>query len=64
MFWYDIDEPEDGSNITSSILSSNGPGKADTKDQSIIIEGLMQHVHYELVVKAGNHYGRRFNSSN
>lgn len=55
VFWYDVDESKDG-NI-SNIINYGGPGRADTKDLSIIIDGLQQHVQYELVVKAGNHYG-------
>lgn len=58
VFWYDIDESGDGGNLSNSILGNSVPGKADTKDQSIILEGLQQHVHYELVVKAGNHFGK------
>jgi len=54
VFWHSADYRNE--NLTSS-LSGMGTSRLDAKETSIKISGLEHNVLYELVVKAGNHYG-------
>lgn len=54
VFWHEADVSSD--NFTNVIQGSN-TSKLDAKDTSIKIGGLRNNVIYELVIKAGNHYG-------
>lgn len=56
VFWYEVEESKEIGNY-SNMIGNGGPGRADTKEADIILEGLQQGILYELVVKAGNHFG-------
>lgn len=55
VFWHDMDPSSD--NNFSNTINGLGTSRLDAKETSIRIDGLKQGVMYELVVKAGNHYG-------
>lgn len=57
VFWHSADYRNE--NLTST-LSGLGTSRLDAKETSIQISGLEHNVLYELVVKAGNHYGNNF----
>lgn len=59
VFWYEVEESKEIGNY-SNMIGNGGPGRADTKEPDIILEGLQQGILYELVVKAGNHFGKFF----
>lgn len=59
VFWYEVEESKEIGNY-SNMIGNGGPGRADTKEPDIILEGLQQGILYELVVKAGNHFGKLF----
>lgn len=54
VFWHSADYSKE--NLTNA-LSGLGTSRLDAKELSIKISGLEHNVLYELVVKAGNHYG-------
>lgn len=54
VFWHSADYRNE--NLTNT-LSGLGTSRLDAKETSIKISGLEHNVLYELVVKAGNHYG-------
>ena len=56
VFWHSSDYNSD--NITSTAYSGLGTSRLDAKETSITISGLEHNVLYELVVKAGNHFGK------
>lgn len=55
VFWHDVDPAYD--NNFSNTINGLGTSRLDAKETSIRIDGLKRDVMYELVVKAGNHYG-------
>lgn len=58
IFWHSSDYNSNNSeNVSSTAYSGLGTSRVDAKETSITISGLEHNVHYELVVKAGNHYG-------
>lgn len=54
VFWHSAEYNKE--NLTN-VLSGLGTSRLDAKELSIKISGLEHNVLYELVVKAGNHYG-------
>jgi hypothetical protein len=56
VFWHSADYRNE--NLTSA-LSGLGTSRLDAKETTIKISGLEHNVLYELVVKAGNHYGNK-----
>lgn len=56
VFWHSADYNNE--NVSSSAYSGLGTSRLDAKETSITISGLQHNVLYELVVKAGNHYGK------
>lgn len=57
VFWHDVDPSNDN---FSNTINGLGTSRLDAKETSIKIDGLKQNVVYELVVKAGNQYGKLF----
>lgn len=57
VFWHDVDPSNDN---FSNTINGLGTSRLDAKETSIKIDGLKQNVVYELVVKAGNQYGKPF----
>lgn len=57
VFWYEVEESKEIGNY-SNMIGLGGPGRLDTKENYLFIEGLQHGILYELVVKAGNHYGK------
>lgn len=57
VFWHAADYNSNNENISSTAYGGLGTSRLDAKETSITIPGLEHNVHYELVVKAGNHYG-------
>lgn len=55
VFWHDVDPSNDN---FSNTINGLGTSRLDAKETSIRIDGLKQNVVYELVVKAGNQYGK------
>jgi hypothetical protein len=53
VFWHSADRNENLTGIPSGL----GTSRLDAKETTIKISGLEHNVLYELVVKAGNHYG-------
>lgn len=58
VFWHNVDYQNEN---FSNTLSGLGTSRLDGKETSIKISGLKHNALYELVVKAGNHYGRKVN---
>ncbi len=54
VFWHEADVNSDN---FSNVIQGSNTTKLDAKDTSIKIGGLRHNVIYELVAKAGNHYG-------
>ncbi|GAB0093957.1 Fibronectin type-III domain-containing protein [Sergentomyia squamirostris] len=54
VFWHDVNPSTESLQNT---INGLGTSRLDAKETSIRIDGLKQHVMYELVVKAGNHQG-------
>lgn len=54
IFWHNIGNRSDNS---TNIFTDLGTSRIDAKERRIQIPGLERNVEYELVVKAGNHYG-------
>ncbi|XP_055693632.1 Ig-like and fibronectin type-III domain-containing protein 1 [Lutzomyia longipalpis] len=54
VFWHDVNPSTESLQTT---INGLGTSRLDAKETSIRIDGLKQHVMYELVVKAGNHQG-------
>lgn len=57
VFWHSADYNND-TVFSSSAYSGLGTSRLDAKETSITISGLQHNVLYELVVKAGNHFGK------
>lgn len=57
LFWHSADYNNE--NVSSNAYSGLGTSRLDAKKTSITISGLQHNVLYELVVKAGNQYGKR-----
>jgi hypothetical protein len=55
VFWHDLDPSSEN---FSNVINGLGTSRLDAKESSIKIDGLKQGVMYELVIKAGNHYGK------
>ena len=58
IFWHSLDVPNEINNITNAI-NGLGTTKLEAHETSVNIEGLKHGVMYELVVKAGNHFGKK-----
>ncbi|XP_021707105.1 Ig-like and fibronectin type-III domain-containing protein 1 [Aedes aegypti] len=54
VFWHDLEPVSDN---LSNVISGLGTSRLDAKETSIKLEGLKPDVMYELVIKAGNHFG-------
>lgn len=54
VFWHDLEPIADN---LSNVISGLGTSRLDAKETSIKLEGLKPNVMYELVIKAGNHFG-------
>lgn len=63
VFWHSADYNND-TVFTSSAYSGLGTSRLDAKETSITISGLQHNVLYELVVKAGNHFGMQCHNNN
>lgn len=61
IFWHSLDVPTDINNITSAI-NGLGTTKLEAHETSITIDGLKHGIMYELVVKAGNHFGKYYHN--
>lgn len=58
VFWHSADyNTNNNENISTNAFNGLGTSRLDAKETSITISGLQHNVHYELVVRAGNHYG-------
>ncbi|XP_062560024.1 Ig-like and fibronectin type-III domain-containing protein 1 [Armigeres subalbatus] len=54
VFWHDLEPVSDN---LSNVISGLGTSRLDAQETSIKLEGLKPNVMYELVIKAGNHFG-------
>lgn len=54
VFWHDLDPSTEN---FSNVINGLGTSRLDAKETTIKLDGLREDVVYELVVKAGNHYG-------
>ncbi|XP_039449778.1 Ig-like and fibronectin type-III domain-containing protein 1 isoform X2 [Culex pipiens pallens] len=54
VFWHDLEPITDN---LSNVISGLGTSRLDAKETSIKLEALKPNVMYELVIKAGNHFG-------
>ncbi|XP_055528945.1 Ig-like and fibronectin type-III domain-containing protein 1 [Wyeomyia smithii] len=54
LFWHDMEPVTEN---FSNVISGLGTSRLDAKETSIKLEGLKPNVMYELVIKAGNHFG-------
>lgn len=57
VFWHSADYNNENVSSTAA-YGGLGTSRLDAKETSITISGLQHNVLYELVVKAGNHYGK------
>lgn len=55
VFWHEADVSSDN---FSNVIQGSNTSKLDAKETKIRIGGLRHNIIYELVVKAGNHYGK------